>query len=130
LNASTPAELERAFDLVHQLKIGALFVGTDPFFSAQRERILDLCRRYGVPAIYDSRLQVAAGGLVSYGTSYTETYRAVGTYAARILSGERPAELPVLLPTKFELVINLKTAKTLGLSVPPSLLAVADEVIE
>jgi putative ABC transport system substrate-binding protein len=130
LEASTDREIEAAFDAVKRLNIDALVVGTDPFFSMRREQIVDLAKRCAVPAIFDSRLQVAAGGLVSYGTSYIDTYRQGGIYAGRILKGERPADLPILLPTKFDLVINLKTAKALGLTVPPSLLARADEVIE
>jgi putative ABC transport system substrate-binding protein len=130
LEASTDREIEAAFDAVKRLNIDALVVGTDPFFSMRREQIGDLAKRYALPAIYDSRLQVAAGGLVSYGASYIDMSRQGGIYTGRILKGERPAELPILLPTRFELVINLKTAKALGLTVPPSLLAQADEVIE
>ena len=130
LEASTDRDIEAAFDIVKRSNINALVVGTDPFFSMRRERIGDLAKRYAIPAIFNSRLQVAAGGLVSYGTSYSDTYRQGGIYTGRILKGERPADLPILLPTRFELVINLKTAKALGLDVPPSLLARADEVIE
>jgi len=130
LNASTRGEIEAAFEDITRSKIETLVVGTDPFFSAERNLILALAARYELPAIYDSRVQVEAGGLISYGTSYADTYRQAGVYAGRILKGARPADLPVLLPTKFELVINLKTAKALGLTVPSTLLASADEVIE
>ena len=130
LFASTEVEIDSAFDEIIQTKIAGLMVISDPFFSTHRDQIIRMAARRAVPTIYDSAIQVAEGGLMSYGTSYTETYRQAGIYAARIVRGTKPADLPVLLPTKFELAINLKTAKTLGLSIPPTLLARADEVIE
>jgi putative tryptophan/tyrosine transport system substrate-binding protein len=130
IDASNDREIEAAFATIVQMKIGALLVGTDPLFSTHRDPIIALAARHAVPAIFDSRIQVAAGGLISYGTSYTETYRAAGIYTGRILKGTKPADLPVLLPTKFELVINIKTAKALGLRIPDKLLALANEVIE
>jgi putative tryptophan/tyrosine transport system substrate-binding protein len=130
LDASTARDIETAFEDIARSKIEALLVGTDALFSTERKRILTLAARYGVPAMYDSRIQVEEGGLISYGTSYADAYREAGMYAGRILKGARPADLPVLLPTKFELVIDAKTAKTLGLTVPPGVLVAADEVIE
>jgi putative ABC transport system substrate-binding protein len=113
-----------------QNQADALLIEADPFFVARRSLIISLATQYGIPTIFPLREFSDSGGLISYGTSLAEAYRQVGDYAGRILKGEKPADLPVIQPAKFELVINLKTAKALGLTVPPSLISLADEVIE
>ena len=128
--ASTVGEFDAAFEAMAQQKIDALLLANDAFFLSQRQRLIALAARHAMPAIYVWREFAVDGGLLSYSPSLLEGYRQVGIYTGKILKGAKPSDLPILQPTKFELVLNLKTSKTLGIEVPPTLLALADEVIE
>jgi putative ABC transport system substrate-binding protein len=130
VNASFESDFDNAFAKAVEMQSKALLVGADPFFVARRAQLIELAAHYAIPAIYEFREYAASGGLMSYGPSLRDGYRQAGNYTARILKGEMPGDLPVMLPTKFELVINLKTAKALSLSVPNSMQLLADEIIE
>jgi putative tryptophan/tyrosine transport system substrate-binding protein len=130
VDASSERKIDESFATAVQRHADALLVLTDSFFTNRREQLIAVAARHAIPVMYPSRDFADAGGLISYGTNLEDEWRKTGVYAGRILKGEKPAELPVLLPTKFELIINLKTAKALGLNVPDRLLALADQVIE
>jgi putative ABC transport system substrate-binding protein len=129
-SASTAAQIDQAFAIIVEQQFGSLYVSSDPLFLVERDKLVALAARKALPAMYADREIADAGGLINYGASRTDAYRQAGIYAGRVLKGEKPADLPVVLPTKFDLVINLKTAKALGLTVPISLLVQATEVIE
>jgi putative ABC transport system substrate-binding protein len=130
LNASTERDFGPVFANLRELRIDTLMIAQDPLFNAQSQQLAELAMRHTTPAIYELREFVEAGGLMSYGTNQAEAWRQAGIYVGRVLKGEKAADLPVMQPSKFEFIVNLKTAKALGLEIPPTLIARADEVIE
>jgi putative ABC transport system substrate-binding protein len=130
VNASTPSHIDSAFTTIKEQQVRAVIVSSDPFFFSERVKLVVLMARDGLPMIFADREQAEAGGLISYGASRTDAYRQAGNYVGRIVKGEKPVELPVILPTKFNLLVNLKTAKSLRIDIPATVLARADEVIE
>ena len=130
LNCGTEADIEAAFASLARFKVDALLVGADPSFDPKRNRLIAMVAQHAVPAIYQFRDYTLAGGLMSYGASIAELYQQIGIYVGRVLNGDKPGDMPIMLPAKFEMVINLKTAGVLRLSIPPALLATADEFIE
>jgi len=130
LNAATPGEIDQAFATLSERRPGALLVGSDPFLVSARKQLVELAERLEIPAMFIDRETTAIGGLMSYSISLPDAYRQAASYVSRILKGEKPSDLPVIRPTKFELVINLQTAKQLGLNLSSGLLSIADEVIE
>ena len=130
LTAASQQDIDQAFSTLGRMQAGALLVGDDPFLISLREQLVTFAARQSLPTMFAFRTAVETGGLMSYGISFAEAYREAGVYAGRILKGEKPNEMPVVRPTKFDLIINLKTAKTLGLTLSQGLLSIADEVIE
>ena len=130
LTASTAGEIDSAFASIAQKRVDSLLILPDNLFPTHRVQLVIQAARHGVPAIYYDRAHAEAGGLMSYGANITDAYRQAGVYVGRVLKGEKPTNMPVLQPTKFELVINMQTARAFGITVPPTLLAVADELIE
>ena len=130
-NADGASEIDAAFAEIDRQKLGSLLIGTDPSYGLVfRDRIIELAARYRIPTMYDSRNYVDRGGLISYGSLLTDAWRQAGLYVGRILKGEKPADLPVVQPTRFETVINLKTARSIGLEVPAGVLALSDDTID